>query len=48
MQVPIYDRIEGLEELQLQQTLEYNLDKGLPIADIQERLAVLRKAKAAG
>ncbi|BES95225.1 Hypothetical protein NTJ_08035 [Nesidiocoris tenuis] len=48
LKVPIYDRIEGLEELQLQQTLEYNLDKGLPIADIQERLAVLRKAKAAG
>jgi hypothetical protein len=39
----LYDRIEGLEEKQLQTALKYNLDHGQDTASIETRLKELQK-----
>ncbi|KAF6206101.1 hypothetical protein GE061_017326 [Apolygus lucorum] len=37
LMVPLYDKIEGLEEVQLRRALQYRLDNGLPTADIKNQ-----------
>lgn len=44
---PLYDRIEGLEEVQLRTVLEYNLNNGLDVSKITARLREIEAAKAA-
>ncbi|KAJ6638453.1 hypothetical protein Bhyg_11188 [Pseudolycoriella hygida] len=41
--VSLYDRIEGLEEHQLEQSLKYNKSKGLSTLELENRLKELRE-----
>lgn len=41
----LYDHISGLEEQQLEVVYNYNLQNGLPVADIEQRLKDLKEMK---
>lgn len=41
----LYSRIEGLEEQQLQQSLEYNQERGLATSEIKSRLKEIEDSK---
>lgn len=43
--VPLHHKIDGLEESQLRKVLQYNLEKGLPTAEITERIGQIEKEK---
>ncbi|XP_014663181.1 PREDICTED: uncharacterized protein LOC106805922 [Priapulus caudatus] len=46
LDVPLIDRIKGLEETQLRQSFEYNSSKGLPTERIEQRLKEIELEKS--
>uniref|UniRef100_A0A146LTF1 Uncharacterized protein n=1 Tax=Lygus hesperus TaxID=30085 RepID=A0A146LTF1_LYGHE len=46
LMMPLYDKIDGLEESQLRNALQYRLDNGLSTADITARLKEIEKSNA--
>lgn len=46
LSMTLYDHIEGLEEVQVEQSIRYNTANGLPTLELEKRLKELRSSAA--